>query len=64
MAERLREFSEGCGFKPFRPWKAGADGARPRRCTFGPLGSHRDAFLTAMRIDPAHHEWPEGGAND
>jgi hypothetical protein len=62
MAERLLELSEGCGFKPFRPWKANTEGRRPRRYALGSLVDHRDAFLKAMKIDPTHYEWPDGGA--
>jgi hypothetical protein len=58
MVERLEELWAGCGVRRVRPRKEWNGIERPQRYAFGSLEQHREAFLRAMRIDPAGHEWP------
>jgi hypothetical protein len=58
MAERLQQLWEGCGVKRIRPRKAEAGQDRPQRYALASLDEHRCAFLKAMKIGEAEHDWP------
>ncbi|HEX6015403.1 MAG TPA: primase-helicase family protein, partial [Geminicoccaceae bacterium] len=58
LGVRLRQLSPD-GVKTSRPHQPWNGVARPNRYLLRGLDEHRAAFLAAMRIDPAHHRWPE-----
>jgi hypothetical protein len=60
MAERLQELCKGCDVKRIRPRKPEAGQDRPWRYALESLPKHRAAFLKAMNIAEADHEWPSG----
>ena len=58
LGVRLRKLSPA-DFRTSRPHKPWNGITKPSRYKLQSLDEHRAAFLAAMKIDPADHEWPE-----